>query len=358
MKRFNKLFIATLLTTFLLSSLNSIAVAATPKNKCSRVGQIVVEKAIKYQCILVKGKRLWVRLQGTTTSKVTSSDQTTPTNNVQTPSVDPVLSTVSQALNAQVLKADLEQVDESKIGLIVAEQGLDPGNVSAAKRMLRQIYLAQDIFNLKEPPVVILATSIEFIKSEFAKYCPQRIDWFPNEVTTMEKWEQWAFVGCLDSRAVQVVPLPSSGIPVDHIEGAIGSDLGYLPIGLGANTPKLPTWFVRGLKGVVAEYATSIGGSTWKNRKMPTINCQQVTLKEISYSYEYVAKNYCDTPLGQAVSRYLVSLMGLKPTLAFINELQRTGVWSDKIFEDFIGIPFDQFERDAKDYAARLDAQR
>jgi hypothetical protein len=153
---------------------------------------------------------------------------------------------------------------------------------------------------------------------------------------------------------VQVVPLPASGVPIDHIAGALGSDLGYLPIGIGDNTQKLPAWFVRGLKGVIGEYAMSIGDTSWHIPYMGVQNCLSVKLSEISYSYSDVTTNWCDTPLGQTVSRYMVSIKGLVPTISFINQLQTTGVWSEQIFSDFLGIPFSQFESDAKKYAKTL----
>ena len=53
----------------------------------------------------------------------------------------------------------------------------------------------------------------------------------------------------------------------------------------------------------------------------------------------------------------MVSLKGLAPTIAFINQLQATGVWSEQIFSDFLGIPFAQFEIDAKAYARALPQQ-
>jgi hypothetical protein len=320
----------------------SDANASGPKTKCAKVGQVFVIATSKFVCQKMNGKLSWVSIP-----KVV----TTPTPVEKT---DPIQQRVNLALVSLLPKIALDSVDDSLIGTIVAEPGLPEGDIAETRRILKQIYLAQPIFNLANPPVVILAKSEEFIKKQFPIFCKQQIDWYPNQTTTMAKWENWAFVGCLSTTPVQVVPLPSVGVPVSHIEGALGSDLGYLPIGLGENTKKLPTWFVRGLKGVVGEYAMSIGGSSWKFPFMGVNSCLENKLSDLSYSFEDVTTNWCDTPLGQTVSRYMVSIKGLLPTIKFMNQLQTTGVWDEQIFSDFLGIPFSQFESDAKAYAKTL----
>jgi hypothetical protein len=83
-------------------------------------------------------------------------------------------------------------------------------------------------------------------------------------------------------------------------------------------------------------------------------SCLENKLSDLSFSYAEVTSNWCDTPLGQTVSRYMVSLKGLIPTIKFINQLEATGVWNEQIFSEFLGIPFSQFESDAKAYAKAL----
>ena len=325
-----------------------------PTVKCSKVGQLSNSHHISFKCSRVNKRLVWVQLKKVSIDPIKPSPTPSPQQPMHMPSV---LDTVNQSLSSMLPHTALSTVDDSMTGTIIAEPGLPAGDITETRRILKQIYLAQPIFNLTNPPVAILAKSEEFIKSEFPKYCNEPITWFPNQTTTMENWQSWAFVGCLHSTPVQVVPLPATGVPVDHIEGALGSDLGYLPIGIGDNTGKLPTWFVRGLKGVIGEYAMSIGDTSWHIPYMGVQNCLSVKLSDISYSYADVTTNRCDTPLGQTVSRYMVSLKGLAPTIAFINQLQATGVWSEQIFSDFLGIPFAQFEIDAKAYARALPQQ-
>ena len=317
-----------------------LANAASPKVKCTKVGQISAMGSSKFVCQKLNGKLTWVLSPKVIESPVVK--------------IDPIQQRVNLALSSLLPKTTLESVDDSLIGTIVAEPGLPEGDITETRRILKQIYLAQPIFNLAHPPVAILAKSEEFIKKQFPKYCDQQFDWYPNSTTTMAKWENWAFVGCLRTTPVQVVPLPPTGVPTAHIEGALGSDLGYLPIGISDNTKKLPSWFVRGLKGVVGEYAMSIGGTTWKFPFQGVNSCLQNKLSDLSFSFENTTANWCDTPLGQSVSRYMVSLKGFVPTLAFMNQLQATGVWNEQIFSDFLGIPFSQFESDAKAYAKTL----
>ena len=352
MNRHGKLAVAVLISAFLFQFVSSQAksFAAQPTSKCKKAGQIQTINSKRFTCVVKSGRLSWILAPPILVKPLVSPK---PVEN--SPNIDPLVDKVNHSLNNILDSIALPEVSDSETGIIVAEANLDSGNIVEAKKILRQISFAQPIFKLKEPPVVILATSIQFIKAEYSKYCSDNLDWFPNNSTTMDKWQNWAFVGCLNSRPVQVVPLPTTGIPISHIESAIGSDLGYLPIGLGLNTKKLPTWFVRGLKGVVGEYAMSLGKKTWQVNPSGVRSCLNVKLSEISYSFEDVTSNYCDTVLGTAASRYVVSLKGLVSTLEFINKLQATGVWSEQIFADFLGIPFIEFEANVKTYVKSLN---
>ena len=321
-----------------------------PTSKCSKAGQISNATKVSFKCTLVNNRLIWVALTKVPLNPVKPS----PSLSLQqSKSIPSVLETVNKSLSALLPTTALSSIDDSVTGTIIAEPGLPAGDITQTRRVLKQIYLAQPIFHLTNPPIAILAKSENFIKSQFHQYCNEPITWYPNQTTTMENWQGWAFVGCLHSTPVQVVPLPPTGVPIDHIESALGSDLGYLPIGINDNIQKLPTWFVRGLKGVIGEYAMSIGDTSWHVPYMGVENCLSAKLSDISYSYVELNKNRCEV-LGAAASRYMVSLKGLTPTIAFINELQATGVWSEQIFSDFLGMPFAQFERDVKEYAKAL----
>ena len=168
----------------------------------------------------------------------------------------------------------------------------------------------------------------------------------------MSRYINWALAGCLETNPVQIIPMPKEIVALNHLAGALGSDMGYVAIGLSSNTNNLPGWFVRGLKGVVGEYMTSMGEPKWVTTKNGADQCTKNSLNELSYSYE-ITKNWCQTSLGQGVSRYIVAKKGLKETLVFINEMQRRGSWSESDFEKFLGMKFDEFERLAKDYIVR-----
>ena len=166
----------------------------------------------------------------------------------------------------------------------------------------------------------------------------------------MDKWRNWAGAACLNTTPVQFIPLPVNESAIDHVISAIGSDMGYVPIGLSNSTAQLPGWFVRGLKGVVGEYVDSIGSSHWRNKQMAFSTCSSKTLSQISDSYSNTS-NYCQTTLGQPVSRYMVAIKGLSQTLLFINQLQVKGSWTELDFENFLGMSFQEFEEKSKKYA-------
>ena len=351
-----QILLAGLLILTFTTQMSSSSASNKASGNCLKAGQIATINSLKYVCQKSGKKLIWIKK---VISKPVVSASANPTSKdspkpVSTTSLNPIVEKVNRLLVSQLPTTNINEVPDTLTGTIVAESTIDIGNISETRRILRQIYLAQPILNLKQAPIVILASTIPFIKSEYVKYCSDNIDWFPNQSTQMSNWNDWAFVGCLTSTPVQVVPLPTSGVPVAHIEGAIGSDLGYLPIGLGPNTKKLPTWFVRGLKGIVGEYTMSLGKNSWQNRQPGISQCLNVKLSEISYSYEDVSSNFCAYSLGIVASRYVVAIKGLTPTLEFINELQKTGVWSEQIFSIFLGMPFLQFESEVKNYASGL----
>ena len=334
LKAMAELLVITLLFSLTIASPLSAASSKLPS--CKKVGQTVKADGVAYRCIKYNGKLKWS----------VDTKQTAPS--------DPVLDKVQKALDAQIIFKPLSTIEESLAGSIIAESGISQSNINEARKVLSQIYLASSIFKLPKPPVVIMGYTEKFISSNLPKYCNENLSWYPNDNTKMENWESWAFISCLRSGPVQVIPMPKTGDAFAHIQGALGSDLGYLPIGISDNTEKLPGWFVRGLKGVVGEYATSMGGKKWIGANTGVGQCYTKSLRQISFTFADVTTDYCQTSLGQPVSRYMVAMKGLEPTLAFMNELQRTGVWSEAIFADFLGMPFSQFEKESKDYARRL----
>jgi hypothetical protein len=343
-----------LCSILLFSTLESGSISANaaskPKMLCKKIGQQATVKSLKFTCIKRKGKLTWN--QGVASNQVAASSAAPTTSNPPNsgPSGDPLVISTEKALNAEIPKIDLSPIKDSEIGIVISEPGVDSRNIEITIGILRQLFAAQPIMNLPKSPVVILATTEEFIKSEFPKYCNENISWFPNEGTKMKDWNDWAFVSCITTSPVQVIPMPKGEIADIHIGDAIGSDMGYIPIGLSDNTPKIPTWFVRGLKGVAGEYMLSMGKNHWVAKNTDAGRCINVALKDVSFSYQEIDKNHCDYSLGVAVSRYMVAIKGFRSTLEFINRVQKTGIWSEKICEDFLGIPFEKFERDAKDY--------
>lgn len=328
----------------------SASASPKPKTPCKKMGQVVEYKSVKYTCVKRKGKLSWN--EGVAITKgvpsSTASKNSAPINTE--PPIDPFLVSIERALNAEIPKVDLSPIVDSEIGIVISEPGVDPRNIEITKGKLRQLFAAQPIMKLPKSPVVILAITEAFIKSEFPKYCNQNISWFPNAGTSMRDWNNWAFVGCLGTSPVQVIPMPKGEVAEVHIGDAIGSDMGYIPIGLGDNTRKIPTWFVRGLKGVAGEYMLSMGADHWVSKNTDANRCIKVPLKDLNFSYEIIDENHCDYSLGVAASRYMVAIRGLKPTLEFINEVQKTGIWSEQICADFLGISFQQFESQAKQY--------
>lgn len=332
------------------SGIYTVNAASKPKLSCKKTGQKAVVKSLKFTCVKKKGKLIWN--EGVAiTQKATASGTPSSSSSPQTiNSDDPFVLSVEKALNAEIPEIDLSPIKESEIGVVVSEQGVDSRNIEFTQKILKQLFAAQPVMKLPSRPIVILAITEEFIKSEFPKYCNENISWFPNEGTKMKDWNNWAFVSCLTKTPVQVIPMPRGEIADIHIGDAIGSDMGYIPIGLNDNTPKIPTWFVRGLKGVAGEYMLSMGENNWVAKNSNGTRCLHVPLKDLSFSYQEIDKNHCDYSLGVAVSRYMVAIKGFSRTLEFINRVQKTGIWSEKICEDFLGIPFEKFERDAKDY--------
>jgi hypothetical protein len=266
---------------------------------------------------------------------------------------DPIVSKIQNALAKELTIVNLNLIDEAVTGILIIENGISNGNIDATKLMMKKLYVAQAIMKLKKPPVVILGFTESFVKSEFSKYCSDGISWVGTGQYTMDKYRNWALAGCLDTNPTQIIPMPKGEVTTDHIPGALGSDMGYVAIGKNANTSKLPGWFVRGLKGVVAEYVNSIGSSEWLPIMNGSESCVQYKLSELSYSYE-INSNWCQTSLGQGVARFMVSSKGLTQTLQLINQMHTVGAWSEADFERFMGTPFSIMESEAKDYVVRL----
>jgi hypothetical protein len=331
-------------TAVQLPPAHSAVKAGTP---CKKPGAETIANNKKYTCIKTGKKLLWntgVRYKVTTPIATPS-----PSNS---PIEDLLLLEINTALNRQIPKVDINSVDDSLVGELIVEPGINSFNVETTKILMRKLYLAQPVMKLVKPPVVILGHSETFVKSEFSRRCAQNIDWVGAGDNSMSNYNNWALAGCLDTNPVQIIPMPKEVVAVKHIAGALGSDMGYVAIGFSTNTKFLPGWFVRGLKGVVGEYMTSLGESSWSVTKNGAESCTQFSLNELSYSFE-ISRNWCQTSLGQGASRYMVAKKGLEPTLIFINGLQRKGSWSDADFESFLGMKFGEFEILAKDYILR-----
>jgi hypothetical protein len=333
----------------------------TSGSGCKTLNQKVVYLNKAYTCIKSGKKFIWSKgssvpkpvLTETKLSPVATSTPSQTPSPAPTFARDPVVSEIHGALAKELTKVNLDTIDDSAIGILIVETGISQGNIDETKLMMKKLSAAQTIMRLKKPPVVILGFTETFVKSEFSKYCSEDISWVGTGQYSMDKYRNWALAGCLDSNPTQIIPMPSGEIATDHIPGALGSDMGYVAIGKNVNTSKLPGWFVRGLKGVVAEYANSIGSSEWLTMKNGSESCVQFKLSELSYSYE-INSNWCQTSLGQGVARYMVARKGLRQTLQFSNEMHAVGTWSEADFERFMGIPFSTVESEAKDYLVRL----
>jgi hypothetical protein len=332
---------------------------------CKVLNQKTVYLNKAYVCLKSGKKLVWSK--GTSIPKPVPSEtkftspQTPTQSQNPTPAPSPaptitrdlIVGEIHNALAKELTNVNLDLIDDSVTGILIVESGVSQGNINDTKLMMKKIFAAQAIMKLKKPPVVILGFTETFVKAEFSKYCSENISWVGTEPYTMDKYRNWALAGCLDTNPTQIIPMPKGEVITDHIPGALGSDMGYVAIGKNANTSKLPGWFVRGLKGVVAEYANSIGSTEWLPTKNGSESCVQFKLSELSYSYE-MNSNWCQTSLGQGVARYIVARKGLKQTLQFINEMHALGSWSEADFERFMGIPFSTMESEAKDYVVRL----
>jgi hypothetical protein len=320
--------------------------AATAGAKCNKAGITEVVKGKSYKCIKTGKKLAWNK---GVPVKPTPTPSTTPS---LSPAGDLIVQEIRSALKALIPVVNTNSVDDSLIGELVVEDAINPKNVEVTKVLMRKLYVAQPIMKLVRPPVVILGHSEAFVKSEFSRRCSQDISWVGVGEYVMSSYNNWALAGCLATNPTQIIPMPKESVALNHLAGALGSDMGYVAIGLSSNTRNLPGWFVRGLKGVVGEYMTSMGEPQWVTTKNEADQCIKNSLNELSYSYE-ITKNWCQTSLGQGVSRYMVAKKGLKETLVFINEMQRRGSWSEADFEKFLGMEFNEFERLAKDYITR-----
>jgi len=358
-KQVGSLIAITLIATCLSIPANAAIKAGST---CKSKGQVSNYQGKKYTCIKSGKKFVWdkgvaipkpvVQVTPEASSTPTPSKNPSPTP-TPTTTRDLIVSEIHNALARELTNVNLVLIDDSVTGILIVESGISQGNINDTKLMMKKLYAAQAIMKLKKPPVVILGFTETFVKAEFSKYCSENISWVGTEPYTMDKYRNWALAGCLDTNPTQIIPMPKGEVITDHIPGALGSDMGYVAIGKNANTSKLPGWFVRGLKGVVAEYANSIGSTEWLPIMNGSEKCAQFNLSELSYSYE-INSNWCQTSLGQGVARYMVARKGLKQTLQFINEMHALGSWSEADFEKFMGIPFSNMESEAKDYVVRL----
>jgi hypothetical protein len=329
-----------ILSLFLSFSLSPANAAAKSGAKCKKLGSVEVVRDKSYTCIKTGKKLLWNK-----------GVPIKPTPSLS-PGTDLVVQEIQSALKTLIPAVNANSINDTLTGELVVEDGINPKNVEVTKVLMRKLYVAQPIMKLVRPPVVIMGHSEAFVKSEFSKHCAQDISWIGVGENVMSKYINWAVAGCLDTNPTQIIPMPKDIVAFNHIAAALGSDMGYVAIGLSSNTRNLPGWFVRGLKGVVGEYMTSVGESKWVTTKNGADQCTNNSLNELSYSYE-ITKNWCQTSLGQGVSRYMVAKKGLKETLFFINEMQRRGSWSESDFEKFLGLRFGEFESLAKDYIVR-----
>ena len=360
--------------TKLLVSVLFISLIPIPSNSAQKVISGTTCKTLNlriiylnkaYTCIKSGKKLVWnkgvamAKPTATPTSAPTPTPTSAPTPTptsaptpTPTPTSDPIILRVNAALKNELPSVDLSKIDQAVTGQLIVEDGISQQSIQLTKKLMKQLYAAQPVMKLVKSPVVILGHSEAFVKSEFSKVCSDNISWVGSGNSTMEKYRNWALAGCLRTNPTQLIPMPKGEVVVDHIALALGSDMGYVAIGLGANTKNLPGWFVRGLKGVVGEYMASQGESEWQISDNGATNCLNKTLAQVSDSYENTS-NWCQTSLGQSVSRYMVSLKGLNKTLEFINLLQAKGNWAQSDFENFLGISFATFEAEARDYITR-----
>lgn len=361
LKSISKATLPILLIASLSINLPHASAAIKPGSSCKSLGATSISGEKKFTCVKSGKKLVWNK--GTAISKVAeppipsptpspTASSPTPTPS-STPTGDAVVLRINAALKNELPSVDLSKIDEAVTGKLIVEDGISQQSIQTTKNLMKQLYAAQPVMKLVKPPVVILGHTEAFVKSEFAKVCSNNISWIGTGEQTMDKYLNWAVAGCLQSNPTQIIPMPKGDVVVNHIARALGSDMGYVAIGLGPNTSKLPGWFVRGLKGVVGEYMASQGKSDWQAEDNGAINCIDKTLLQVSDSYENT-RNWCQTSLGQSISRYMVALKGLNKTLEFINELQVKGTWSESDFETFLGMPFKSFETDAKEYISRL----
>jgi hypothetical protein len=252
----NKRLIAflSILSLFLSSPLIPANAVAKAGAKCIKAGSTEVVKDKSYTCVKTGKKLFWSK-----------GVPVKPTPSLS-PAGDLIVQEIRSALKALIPVVNINSIDDSLIGELVVEDGINPKNAEATKVLMRKLYVAQPIMKLVKPPVVVLGHSEAFVKSEFSRRCSQDISWVGVGENTMSRYINWALAGCLDTNPTQIIPMPKESIALNHLAGALGSDMGYVAIGLSSNTQNLPGWFVRGLKGVVGEYMTSMGEAKWVSK--------------------------------------------------------------------------------------------
>ena len=351
-----KLLVSVLFISLIPISANS-AQKVISGTTCKTLNLRIIHLNKAYTCIKSSKKLVWNKGVAISKPAVSPFPSTSPSpaptpTPTPTPTSDQIILRVNQALNSELSSIDLSKIDESATGQLIVEAGISQQSIQVTKTLMKQLYAAQPVMKLAKSPIVILGHTEAFVKSEFSKVCSDNISWIGSGNLTMDRYQNWALAGCLSTNPTQLIPMPKGEVAVNHIAGALGSDMGYVAIGLGPNTKSLPGWFVRGLKGVVGEYMASQGKSEWQISDNGARGCLTKTLEQVSDSYENTG-NWCQTSLGQSVARYMVSLKGLNKTLEFINKLQAKGSWAPSDFTNFLGISFETFEAEARDYITR-----
>jgi len=167
---------ALLINTFQISANAAVKAGAT----CTQAGLTSKASGKTFTCIKSGRKLVWNKRVPV---------KPTPS---RSPEGDAIVENIRAALKALIPVVNTNSVDDSLIGELVVEDGINPKNVEATKILMRKLYVAQPIMKLVRPPVLILGHSEAVVKSEFARRCSQDISWVGVGVYTMSRYINWA----------------------------------------------------------------------------------------------------------------------------------------------------------------------
>jgi hypothetical protein len=314
-----------------LIPLSSAHSATIENSKCTIQNQQKTVSKVSYRCIPVNNKLVWRK-------------------------VDMLVEAINKKMATYLPKLSLADADPALIGSYVIDPAIPTALAKKyranAELILRKVALAQPILHMNKPATLLISTNSKWLADKVDKDFPNCLDtkWISEQKAPY--W--WAALGCFYSTPVQVLPIDPPE-PEKIITG-FGSDLGYAPIGFWTGQHQdLPSWFVRGLKTVVAEYIDSLGGTTWKAQSWWLGNCKKATLADLSMPASETTSLYgreCTGGVGVNVMRYWVAKYGFAETLAYSVEVHKTGEFHP---EEFLGMPLSQFQAAAFDYMKRTD---